>query len=643
MIWFFGHEKNLYNSGKLLFNSTSIYYIDCREETIVKMKRLIAFILALMMLLASFACTKSVKKEETAATPEPTSAPTAEPTEVPTPTPEPGPSASELLKQLDDDFFMEYVQQDLSTLKQYIKYPEKLGIDVNEVEITWGSFAKEEDDESIEWYQELYERLMAIDRSELSEAEQMTYDCMKRDFEQTIASGNYYGCYEPLRKIVGLQTDLPLEFWFFDINNKWDAEAYLTLLADVPRFYADLLTYEQYRASIGLFMTEENLDGVKSDLDDIINVRDSIFLIKTFDDAIDLLTDITPEEAADLKARNLSLLTNEFYQAHVDLKEGLEALRPYCREPLGASISNNDLYKNYYVETLIATCNDNKNVEEIAAILQNQMRNSLNEFYRAAGDLGYYPDNVRITKGDMDSNIAYLHEVLDPVLPEIPEVNVVYRDVPEELSDMLSPAAYLIPSFDDWQNNLIILNKPEEDSQLMMTLAHEGYNGHLYQYMYHRSMGISRTQMLLETTAYAEAWSQESERLLATYATGDYDPRVLTCEHAWGQYALMLEAYCSVLVNGLDYDLEKFTKYIKSLRYDEDLAKELYQFSVDNPFYYMNYAYSYARLQDIYNNAKTKLGDKFNEKEFFKTYLDCGPAPFDLIEARIDAWADGQL
>ena len=158
-------------------------------------------------------------------------------------------------------------------------------------------------------------------------------------------------------------------------------------------------------------------------------------------------------------------------------------------------------------------------------------------------------------------------------------------------------------------------------------------------------MGISRTQMLLETTAYAEAWSQESERLLATYAGGKYNAKELMFEHSWNQYVLMLEAYCSVLVNGLDYDLAEFTDYIKTIRViggDEELAEYLYQFSVNNPFYYMNYAYSYARLQDIYNKAKQKLGDAFDEKAFFKAYLDCGPAPFDLIEARIDEWANGQ-
>lgn len=596
------------------------------------MKRLTAWLLILIMLMSGMsACAKRKAV--------PTVSPAGNVNALPTA--EPQASASELLAQLDKDFFMDYVTTDLSTLQQFIKRPAELGIDINEVEITFGSFSKEEDDENLEWYRELMDRLKAIDRSALTKQEQMTYDCMERDFVQTIESGKYYGCYEPLRAYVGLQTDIPLEFWFFEVNNKWDAEAYLTLLADVPRFYQDLLAYEQYRSSIGLFMTEEQLDTVLKDLDDILKVRDSIFLIKTYNDAVDALTDLTPEEAASLKERNLSLLTNEFYQAHLDLKNGLEALRATCREPLGAAISGNKLYKDYYVETLISSCNDNKTIDEISEILLDQMNRSLAEARAAYQKVpsAIDPFSAKITEGSLENNIAYLHKILDPLLPEIQPINVTYKNVPEELSEMLSPAAYLNPSFDDWQNNLIILNKPEEDKTLLCTLAHEGFNGHLYQFMYHRSMeGLSWTQQLLETTCYAEAWSQESERLLALNATGSKDSNLLMTVHAFDQYSLMLYAYSAVMINGYEVTLDDYIRYIESLGYDAQTAKEIYQFSVDNPFYYMNYAYSYARLQNIYNSAQKKLGSAFDEKEFFKTYLDCGPAPFDLIEDRINEW-----
>ena len=39
---------------------------------------------------------------------------------------------------------------------------------------------------------------------------------------------------------------------------------------------------------------------------------------------------------------------------------------------------------------------------------------------------------------------------------------------------------------------------------------------------------------------------------------------------------------------------------------------------------------------------KDRLGDKFTDKEFFKAYLDVGPAPFNMIEEKLDAWAQAQ-
>lgn len=639
------------------------------------MKRFTAWLLVLVMLLGSaLACAPKAQTSEpaqvveqaTAAptakstavpTEEPTEIPTEEPTATPEPTPEPTSTPEptpalppqEAFEQFDHDFFIEYVTTDLTTLKQFVKNPEALGIDINDVEITLGSFSKEDDEETRQWYQEKLDQLRAIDRSQLTEAQQMAYDVIERECVQTIESAKFYGCYEPLRIIVGVQTNLPLEFWFFDINNKWDAEAYLKLLADVPRFYADLLEYEKYRAEMGLFMTEDSLCGtdqsVMKDLDSIIEARDSIFLIKTFNDAVDKLTDVTPEEAADLKARNLSLLTNEFYQAHVDLKAGLEELKPYCRKVIGAKKCGNDLYFDYYTFTLETLCNDGKTPSEIAELLMNQVGKSADDYFGAQKALGDAPDfnHINVTMGSIEDNVNYLHEILDPILPEIPEVNVVYQNVPEELSDMLSPAAYLNPSFDDWQNNLIILNKPETDDNILSTLAHEGFNGHLYQFIYHRSMpGLSWSQQMLESTCYAEGWSQESERLLARYAKGAQNPNYLMALHANDQYSLELVAYASVVVNLYDYTQTQCVNYFKRLGITEKGARDIYQFSVDNPFYYMNYAYSYARLQDIYDTAKQKLGKAFDEKAFFKAYLDCGPAPFDLIDARIDAWVAEQ-
>lgn len=582
---------------------------------------------------------------------EPTEAP-AEPTEAPAEPAAPNDAektaASEAFAAFDRQFFLDYLSDDLTSVKQFLKHPENFGIDVTTLENSLGSYLEDEDDETEAWYTEKLEALHAIDRSALTEKEQFAYDIIERSCTNALALNEYYGMYEPLDIYTGIQSDLPLEFWLFDIYNKFDAESYLDLLADVPRFYSELLTYEQYRAEKGWFMTENALDQVLEDLDEIINARETIFLISTYNAAVDELTDLTEAEKTALKERNHSLLVNEFYQAHVDLKAGLEALRPSCRKPQGAASCKDPLMLEYYEKRLETLCSDNKTTDEIAQILYEQVLRSYREYYDALNKLSYDVDpyETKVTEGTIAANVDYLHNLLDPLLPALPEVVVTYREVPEEMHELLSPAFYLNPSFDEWQDNLIVINQPEKEEQILFTLAHEGFNGHLYQFIYHRSMeDLSWSQQILESTAYAEAWSQESERLLALHATGSQKAPVLTAIHAYKQFVTTLICYCGVAVNYTEgMTPKKLGDYLyKTFGFSRELGPELFSDAVDAPFYIINYAYSYARLQDIQEKMQTKLGKAFDEKAFLKAYLDCGPAPFDMIESKLNVWADELL
>ena len=51
---------------------------------------------------------------------------------------------------------------------------------------------------------------------------------------------------------------------------------------------------------------------------------------------------LTAVERAAYKARNRALVVNEYYEAYRDLKAGLEALRPYCREAVGVKATTTE-------------------------------------------------------------------------------------------------------------------------------------------------------------------------------------------------------------------------------------------------------------------------------------------------------------
>ena len=339
----------------------------------------------------------------------------------------------------------------------------------------------------------------------------------------------------------------------------------------------------------------------------------------------------------------MSLLTNEFHQAFVDLKAGLEALRPYCREAKGVKALGNETYLRWFQYQLKVSCGENATPEFQAELLQNAGREFLSlalKAYQTANDYDH------ISMGSVEDNVTYLKGVLDPLLPPLPEVNVRYEEVADELKDVASPAFYLIPAFDDWQNNMIGLNEPEKSGNLLSTLAHEGFNGHLYQYVYHRSMpGLSLSQQLLESTAYAEAWSQFSEHLLADHVDKKYSTDDLRADHYGSQCMVELIAYWCIRVNYFGDGFDAVYAQLGRLtgRDKESFRKDIYEpFILGHPFYYMPYAYGYARLLNLMDIARNSLGARFDEKAFYARYLNYGPSYFNLLAERLSKWAMDQ-
>ena len=628
------------------------------------MKRTISLLLALTMILSLAACIRLPGKKDAQATaaptaepkaevteaptaeptPAPTAEPTAEPTPEPTATPEPLPP--ENWADIDMDFFKEYLSSDITSLHQLVKDPSKYGINYDEVERTLGTYQQDADREWYAFIENTLSRMERVDQSTLSEQDKLAYETLYQYCQWELEGEEFYGYYEPLTPYTGIQADLPLIFWFYELNSKQDVEDYLTLLADVPRFFQDLLQYEQYRAeTLGIFMIEANLNKVIEDLDEIINAKDTIFLIPLFMESIAKVEGLTEEEIKAYEERNVSLLTNEFNQAFVDLKAGLEALRPYCREEKGVKATGNETYMRWFEYTLRDYCADTLPADTIASLLKNSYRDCLTRARTAAQKGGNYPNKFSL--GTVEENIDYLKSVLDSWLPPLPEVNVRYEEVAEELKEIASPAFYLIPSFDDWQDNMIGLNDPQSSRNLLSTLAHEGFNGHLYQYVYHRSMpGLSLSQQLLESTAYAEAWSQFSEYLLSSKA--DNKIRIYDMQYyvSSSQMGTELLGYLSVRVNYFgDSFAAAYQLFSTYFGYSEaEFKEEIYDpFIIGHPFYYMPYAYGYARLTNLISVARKALGqNKFNEKAFYAQYLSYGPSYFNLLSDRLDQWAQAQ-
>ena len=253
--------------------------------------------------------------------------------------------------------------------------------------------------------------------------------------------------------------------------------------------------------------------------------------------------------------------------------------------------------------------------------------------------LGDSLEERQLSVGTVEENMALLHEVMDPLYPAQPELNVSFSYVPEELKDILSAAAYLIPAFDTWQDNTIILNAPEEDQSLLLTLAHEGIHGHMFQLTYHRAMeGLSKAQQLNQYTSYSEAWSQIAEFTLASVGTEEFSSPELMLYLCNNLLSLEMIAYLSIEVNAYGLGKEDTVNYLVDIGYHKEAAERFYDLCITMPFYYTNYAYGFAKLLDIMSTAAEILGEDYDKIAFLEEILSYGPTTFDIIDDQLELW-----
>lgn len=575
---------------------------------------------------------------------------TPEPTAVPTPVFEVSQDASAALEALDLDVFRWYATRDGFSFHQYIDDPSKFAVDRTSVPMKIGEFTVED---SVVFTQEsavFFERLNAINREQLPQEKQFSYDVLHdllSDYAFEATEFDYL--YEPLTEYSGMHSSLPIAFALFEMKDAQDVEDYLTLLADMPRYMDQVLAYEQKRAQLGMFMTKDALNAVLKQCKDIIDSKDTLFLYGTFNDAIDQLTTLTSEQAQSFVDRNASLLQNEFIGSYEALYDGLSALRKHCRSYQDAA-DYSDVEKRFFEYSMQDLGCNSLSVEETLEMLKAE----LNHLLYDSVSIEIYRPNIRdvgsglphgISSGNTDKDLEYLKSIASSLLPALPEHSLTVESVPEELEDQFAPAAYVIPALDDWMENTIYINTKSQDPTMLLTLAHEAYPGHMYQYVYQRNLAdVGVMQRVANFGGYAEGWAQFAEYLISEYQT-QYDSDYIRYNFDYNMYAnSILPAVISILVNYYGYSEKAIKSYMNGLGLNGDeKGADFYEMVIDQPYYFFDYAIGYAQLAQLYRDERSDLGDSFQMNEFLKTYLDLGPGNFDLIKEQMDIWVDSVL
>lgn len=534
--------------------------------------------------------------------------------------------------ELTEEIFRNHASSDTLTLNYTLKDPASYGIEMEEV--TWGEVPLSEEvlNEEKAEIKNYLDRLNQISGLEGNDA--VTYDVLKYYLEKDLESYDYIYNDNTFAPLIGFPSQFPITMSEYHFDDSSDVEDYLALLKDFPDYIDQLLKFESQKSEAGYGMCRSALEQSIKDCEAFLTDTDNNVLISVFPEKLEEVSGLSEDEKNSYIEKNKETVTNSVIPAYQSIIQGLNS--QINSAPENGSLSAYDNGKDYYKYLLKTSVGTDKTPEELIEMTEKKLGTAL---FTLGLIMNNNPD---IFDQIENSNYAYTDptEIIEHFkstftaeqMPEAPQAEYTLKTVPESLSDSLSPAMYFIPRIDDTKNNQIYLNITENTGNpLMPTLAHEGYPGHMYQYIYYYNTNPNPVRTVYTCSGYVEGWAAYVEGLSYNYCGFSED---IADYYSAYMSDFILNLYCRLDL-GIHYEgwrIEEAGNFIKQyLNADDDIIQEIYNSIVFNPTNYLIYGIGMDEIQELRSTMEKNLDENFDIKTFHKELLDLGPAPFPII------------
>ena len=547
-----------------------------------------------------------------------------------------GKSEGERFDEYTEAIFKEEIAQNTINLHYTLAYPENYGI--TDYDISLGEFTMEDFEDSADELEKMKKELERFDRSRLNEEQKLTYDLFMDYVDTELPVADLYLYTELLSPLKGYQSSLPVLLAEYTFRKKQDIEDYLLLLEEIDDVFENIMVFEKAKADAGLFMPDFAIDGTIEQCEQFIEDPENNYMIEVFNDKIDAFSGLSEEEKDAYKERNKTLITTEVVDGYRMLIEELSDLK-------GSGVNDRGLYYyddgvRYYEYLIRTSVGTDESVEDLQERTWDYTLSCFMNMYESMEENpdvydGLYDYEYPLT--DPDEIMKDLMEKTKEDFPVPPEVDYTIKYVHPSMEEHESPAFYLTPPIDDIENNVIYINRKDLDDEIYTTIAHEGYPGHLYQTVSTSEHGLSLARNLFSYSGYSEGWATYVE--MYSYGISGLDEDVADILAWENGVNLGISAYIDMGIHYDGWDLQDVKDFLADFGIEDgETSKEIYELIVEEPSYYLTYFIGYLELLKLRDKAENKLKEDFTLKDFHKFIIEIGPAPFYIIEDRMDDW-----
>ena len=540
-----------------------------------------------------------------------------------------------------EDFLMEEFQNsfddNLLTLHYTLKNPEHY--DIEKPEKAFTPLSQEYNEACKEELTETQKKLSTIDKTLLRKDQQILYQTMDKYLEQQIALSDYTQFIHVLGPNTGISSNLPLTLAEYAFYSEEDIKDYLSILPQIPALFDEAYQWEESQMQQGYGLSDFEIQDTIKQIDTFLGDSEDNLLITTFHDRIEEVDGLSKDQTQCYETNNRQLFSTVVLPAFASLKTKLTLLKNSA--PKGKGLSCYEDGEEYYELLIQSMTFSDRSIDTLIKTMEKRLGQLTKRILKVsqtspeASQIFYTTDQY--TSDTPEQMLDSLKAAMKKDYPELGDITYRIEPIPNALKNNSTAAYYMVPPLDSpTENRIYYGNNSGSSASLFMTLAHEGYPGHLYQQNYMIKNGLNPIYYVMDITGYKEAWAYYVEIDTADYCDfGTYDEEyhdTLTELHRCDlEFSYAISSLVDLYVNGKGYSREQVENLIEKYGLDSTSGTAFYEFAIEEPGAYLQYYVGYLELLTIRQEEEKTLGDSFDEKTFHTELLNYGPCYFDTL------------
>ncbi len=553
------------------------------------------------------------------------------------------------------DFTVGYLAGDQLSISILLDDPSALGLTHYDAQwYTYTAYTEQDAVEAIAAIKSIQAELKSYPYDELSPSQQIAYQQLDEYLEQRLYEENIADCFYMqlvyIDQFGGYVSDFGSSIQTLALETKQDVEDIINYVVSTKEAFSSYVDFARDKAAKGYGYTDFTIDQMNSYLSDILAEGESYYLLEDLENKIKATTFLTLEEKNSY-CLELELAFKNDYLAGVQiLHDGLEDQKRHLEEGYWSIYDGGkELYQNQLKGLLgLKELDMESYIEQIDQALSSASKMEQDALYEiilsqhisSNEELAQFLSKNIFYSGTPESMISYLQEFAKTIVPDLDVVPTIsIKEMDQATAKVNNAVAYYTKSTLDSQKMEYITLNPlylSDYNDTLDTLAHEGYPGHLYAYLYLKQLDIPLISKIMTSTAHAEGWATYVQLALYQHLMDTASSRNMkrTAKYLYAQTLSghLLETRLDVGIHYEGWTIAQIAKYLGDLGYNSEAAEEIYHLLIEMPTSYAAYGYGKYFFYSLHEEAKSILGDHYKEIEFNEMLLSKGWTSLGILQ-----------